>query len=886
MNLTDFMNYSLKGDVDFLRNSVHHNKRTVLYFNENGRNHSRLTAWIRRNVIWANEAPIVDSVEPNATNDWDARIHFLDNTVSWSTGIVFSNFGNITVSGNDFSDCSELVLRLRNLNKHQPFITNNTFLRCNDVMWIEGKIDWPVPVLLWMDNNVIDSNGTAMYFVWMEVTMRRVVVTENATWAVVAEVSYVDAYECDFEMNSSKVVSTGHIRFWHWIEAWVEWADAKGVPSGNLVAGVALSFIDRSGGQGATAVTDELGHVEAFPLLKWSIERTGGGELRSPYTVIVTLSSITNTTRLDLDRSYRGPDALWLHLWDPYLPDVRFERPLAGDLFNTMDIVVSGFSEDIGSGILLVEIAINDGEFNSFGHNWEGDFSHRFPEVPEGLVSFIVRATDVAGNTMTDRVTVTFDRTPPRLIITWPPDGHYTNLTTIHIRGEVEPWAVLVVNILPLPSDDGTFNIELPLLEGNNTFVVSATDAAGNTASQTIIVVKDTIPPEIELFSPSDGLVTSSGSITVRGRVTGHSIVDIDVHRQITDLIGDPITPDDQGYFNVEVPIEEGTNRIVVNAWDMASNWAMGELLVIVDLTPPTVRIMSPMNGTITNHRFVTVRLTVSNDADQVYVNGARVLGTGTVERKVTLVEGVNSLVASVLDRHGNEANASIIVILDTLPPLLEITLPVSIVIQTNDPLISVAGSTEGPMIEVTVFGLSAPVAEDGTFRTELPLGADGIHEIIVKATDRAGNMALRRFTVDLSTAPPFLSVFYLPPDGKVATRALSIHGTTSETATNVTIIHEHGGVTTSYEITLARPSFTYTVMLVNGSNSIEIHVVDIYGNRNSSEGHEVKLVPPDVEETSSSVTSVVVFIVLAAILFAVAALVLRTLSEDDDGVS
>lgn len=51
----------------------------------------------------------------------------------------------------------------------------------------------------------------------------------------------------------------------------------------------------------------------------------------------------------------------------------------------------------------------------------------------------------------------------PKLIILSPPDGIYTNVSSIQITGESEPGAVLTINGTNIPNNNGSFSWNLSL---------------------------------------------------------------------------------------------------------------------------------------------------------------------------------------------------------------------------------------------------------------------------------------------------------------------------------------------------------------------------------------------------------------------------------------
>lgn len=80
--------------------------------------------------------------------------------------------------------------------------------------------------------------------------------------------------------------------------------------------------------------------------------------------------------------------------------------------------------------------------------------------------------------------------------------------------------------------------------------------------------VFDPEPPRV-LISP--GLVPTGDSVRVVGKAAGAAWVTV---------AGQPLTPDPDGSFSVPVPLRPGANRLVVEAGDLAGNWAAAEVTV------------------------------------------------------------------------------------------------------------------------------------------------------------------------------------------------------------------------------------------------------------------------------------------------------------------
>lgn len=81
------------------------------------------------------------------------------------------------------------------------------------------------------------------------------------------------------------------------------------------------------------------------------------------------------------------------------------------------------------------------------------------------------------------------DEKPPSVTIAAPEDGSTVNSSTIIVSGFTEPGACLVVNgIVVEVQDDGSFECNVALVEGENVITAVATDEAGNHASVSVTV--------------------------------------------------------------------------------------------------------------------------------------------------------------------------------------------------------------------------------------------------------------------------------------------------------------------------------------------------------------------------------------------------------------
>ena len=127
--------------------------------------------------------------------------------------------------------------------------------------------------------------------------------------------------------------------------------------------------------------------------------------------------------------------------------------------------------------------------------------------LPDGAAAFAVTATDAAGNTASAVVNLKVDTTISLTAQLAPASDsgtagdNLTNDNTPTIRGSGEPGASITVTsptgevLTTTVAADGTWSVtpSAPLPDGPAVFAVSATDAAGNTATTTVNLTVDTV---------------------------------------------------------------------------------------------------------------------------------------------------------------------------------------------------------------------------------------------------------------------------------------------------------------------------------------------------------------------------------------------------------
>jgi hypothetical protein len=363
--------------------------------------------------------------------------------------------------------------------------------------------------------------------------------------------------------------------------------------------------------------------------------------------------------------------------------------------------------------------------------------------VHEGPNVVRVRAVDRAGNANETMLGITLDTTPPMVAVEEPVDGSYTNVATVRVVGTTEPGAVvLVAGVTAQVATGGAFEGAAELADGLNAVTVAAQDEAGNWGYLTVRVTLDQVPPTLVVTSPQDGLITREDFVSVEGEAEEGAQVFVNGKG------GEPL-----GVFQETLHLEEGSNTVVVVARDRAGNTARVERHVVKDTTIPFIEITEPQGGHgFTNDSTFTVRGRTEPGA-RVEAGGASAQADleGVFAVRVNLTQEETVVLIQVWDRILNHNSTAVTISHDATPPTLVLFAPANgAVFQMGSA--EVIGQTDFGAL-LTVNDVPVQVALDGSFRWVVPL-EEGPNIVVVRARDKAGNVAEARLTLTLGGAP------------------------------------------------------------------------------------------------------------------------------------
>lgn len=236
-------------------------------------------------------------------------------------------------------------------------------------------------------------------------------------------------------------------------------------------------------------------------------------------------------------------------------------------------------------------------------------------------------------------------------------------------------------------------------------------------------------------------------------------------------------------YYNVTVvAYDDSGNSTSVDASD--STFGNALKLTVKEKVKPTITLTSPTaNAVLTNNK-PTISWQCKDDDSginvntiKLYIDGTEVDGTINAVKSglnytcsyvppTSLSDGAHTLKFVCSDNDGNNAETSISVKIDTVPPTLNVSAPTNN-LHTNETPITVSGytndATSSP-VTVTINGKTVTVDSNGYFNTTVSLEL-GENTITVIAKDGAGKTTTVTRTVYYNNIPPTINSISIVPN-------------------------------------------------------------------------------------------------------------------------
>jgi Tol biopolymer transport system component/subtilase family serine protease/flagellar hook assembly protein FlgD/prenyltransferase beta subunit len=321
--------------------------------------------------------------------------------------------------------------------------------------------------------------------------------------------------------------------------------------------------------------------------------------------------------------------------------------------------------------------------------------------VPDGIYTLALYAKDKAGTEKDARVKVTIDNTSPNVSISSPTSGSYikapfsvsgTMMDTNLDQGTLDlspgmclaasRWATVKTYSQSIQSGVLEAWEKLPA-DGDYCLRISALDKVGAKSVASIDLKVDTQPPAAPVLQAR--MENKMDAVLEWTAATEPDLAGYNLYRGTQKLNTSVIT---QTSFR-DVALKEGTHYYTVKSLDVAGNESgpSNSTKIVLDLTPPTARIISPINGSRASGQidirgvadstddFKQYRVYVAAGSNPTQWNLLRQSGVPTSNGVLAqwnsnaTPEGIYSIKLETEDTYGNINIQKIMVTVDNTPP-------------------------------------------------------------------------------------------------------------------------------------------------------------------------------------------------------------------------
>jgi hypothetical protein len=554
---------------------------------------------------------------------------------------------------------------------------------------------------------------------------------------------------------------------------------------------------------------------------------------------------------------------------DTLPPTIAITTPASAATWNstTTPLNLGGTASD-NIGVVSVKWVNSATGFNGTAtgtNNWSC-----LVDLVEGPNPITVTASDAVGNTTSSTMTVTFDDVAPSISITSPTtDPSYgTTVSPLDISGVASDnlelasvtWVNTSTGTTGTASGTSIWSASVPLQQGLNAVVFTATDGVGNTSTATLTVTYDTLPPVVTIVTPAPpALTTQMRPLLISGTATDNvGVVSVTWSNSLTGTNGTATFSAPN--WSATISFAPGANLITVRASDAQGNVGSATLTVNYsnETIPPTLAITAPtVAATYTSTtQILTVSGTASDDMILASINwintatGVTGIANGTTNwsADIPLASGVNQLIFTAFDGVGNTTQVTLTVTFvpppDTLPPSITITAPSTTgnFTTTSSPVTLHCTAFDDVGVAYVRWTNQGSFGDGicgwGTFwYATIPL-VTGANVITVTAVDTAGNTATDQITVTFNPPigdliPPTVTIVSPSSSGgvNVGVPSIDLSGTASDNVKVATVTVSNATASTLGTATGTTSWSQTAIPLVPGVNVLTARAIDPSGN-------------------------------------------------------
>lgn len=378
------------------------------------------------------------------------------------------------------------------------------------------------------------------------------------------------------------------------------------------------------------------------------------------------------------------------------------------------------------------------------------------------------------------------DTTPPVVQITSPSNGAKFAASQVQVTWTCsDDWTGISRNEIRLDSQSSidvgtqiqyTFS-SIP--DGTHTAKVTSFDASGNHGVDTVSFTVDTSPPAFSFAYPTFGAILNTTEIAVQwtGQDSTSGIQYYELKLDSGSWLNKATSTS-----HTFTGLTEGSHECYLRAYDKVGNQATISTNFTIDSIPPSVTIVSPLNGTVTNSSSYEILWTGEDSGlgllrYEVRIDGGSWVDVGLSKSYVLqdLIDGSHIFEIAAIDNASNLVVAAVHFVIDTVPPAID-SMQAELENLPDSATVSWIASDSGSGIsnfEIRIRISADPQSDFSGDWTDVGLNTsyafnsldEMFYGVQVRAHDKAGNIGVAKsiaFYVD--TTPP--SVIEVQPIG------------------------------------------------------------------------------------------------------------------------
>ncbi len=281
--------------------------------------------------------------------------------------------------------------------------------------------------------------------------------------------------------------------------------------------------------------------------------------------------------------------------YDPFAPAIAITAPTTATTYVTTlsSATITGTASD-GSGLASITYALTGATSATGSASGLTTWSVSLPTLSAGSSLLTVTATDTAGNTATDVVTIVRDVTAPTIAITAPTTAstYVTSASSATITGTASDGSGLEsvsYTLTGATSATGSANglatwsvSLLSLAAGSSLLTVTATDTAGNTAMDAVTIVRDVTAPTIAVTTPttSGSHASATDTVLISGTTSDDRSITGVAYQCIGATTGSGTATGTTAWSLTSPVLAVGTTIFTISGRDEAGNVAQATLVV------------------------------------------------------------------------------------------------------------------------------------------------------------------------------------------------------------------------------------------------------------------------------------------------------------------